>query len=410
MSKTDYSWAGLARQAPGRVAATLGIAVQLASAGTAYGQQALPTGAVPGVPTTPYTRPSDSTTGVTQATSHRDWLQTCAAGTVLSGTSCVPLPTTPSCAYGQVYTGGSCVPIGSFSPPPTNCPTGFVLSGESCVPLPTGAPAPAPSCGTQPITTQVIPCPSGQTGQVTQNRTASCTAGTGWSWQMGAWSTTSSTCAPAPSPGWSSPPPPSGCTTQNVSWGAWLGLGSACTGVVYAVGHGQTSGVSNQAGGFAGSQSYVCLNGSWSLQSQDCRSVQPPPPPPPQCSAASGQATWGSTCTGYVNAPATSVGGTYSINGADGNGRMSWVCATGGNWVETERTCPPRRPLPPSPPSGCAAQWISYSASTSGEGVYTPSAVNGQIFPHSGNNCSGTFQCLNGSWMMIQGGCDNSGG
>lgn len=414
------SWTGYeplqARENPQhlqRAAAAIGIALQMASAGSAFAVETsnLIGATVPGVPTTTYTRPNDSTTGVTQATSANTAMQ-CGAGLVLSGGSCVPLaslvPPPSSCPYGQVMSGGSCIPLPSPPPPGIQCPTGFVLSGGSCVPLVTST----PTCAAQPATTQYVPCPTGQTGGITQSRTGTCNSSTGYVWSMSTWSTTSSTCAWNPPPPPPPPPPaPAACTTQNVSWGAWLGVGSACTGVLYSVPSGSASTANNAAGGFAGTQTYVCSAGNWTLQSQDCRSTTPPPAPPPQCGPVSGSFSWGTNCSGYINAPTTNVGGTYTVYGSDGRGYYSWSCAAGGNWFDGgQNYCPPPAPQPP-PPSGCGS--ISHSAdSDRGVCVFNfPSTPSGQA-----SDVSDAYQgwsggqwravCWNGNWIL-NGGAPN---
>jgi hypothetical protein len=288
---TDHSWAGIAQAAQTsrnslgvRAAAALGIALQIAS-GSAFAQNYqvrdavgsttnLVNGVVPGVATTPYTRPNDSTTGVTQATSNRTWLTECAAGTVLSGGVCVSLPTTPSCSYGQVWTGGACESIGSFTPPSTSCPTGFVLSGGACVALP--VPAPSPSCGPMTgVTSQSVACPTGQTGTQIQSRTSTCNASTSYAWVYGGWTTTSNTCVPNP--------PAAGCSATTLGWS------TNCFGSVGATPHNGTATLTDTAGAgqWGGSATGSCSNGSWSVSGGSCTftSEPPSPPPPSRCGA-----------------------------------------------------------------------------------------------------------------------------
>ena len=447
----NHSWAGIAADAQAgsiRAAAAVGILLQVAS-GFAVAQNNPTTGtangSVPGIPTTPYTRPNDSSAGVTQATSNKEWRNECATGTVLSGGTCIPLPTTPSCSYGQVWTGGACAPIGSFTPPTTSCGTGTVLSGGICVPM-SGPPAgPPPSCPAQPTTSQVVPCPSGQNGSIQQTRSATCNASTGWSWQMGSWGQASSTCAPAPSPTPTCPAQPT--TSQTVScpsgqngsiqqtrsatcnaatgwsWqmGSWAQTSSTCTPTAPPP---QCSGMSGNWGWGAGcigyssvgatsvggshtiydsagrgSYTFVCSVGGWTPGSFSCTPPPPPPPPPPpQCAGVAGPVSWGPSCNGYVNAPNTPVGGSYSITSSGpGSGSISWICGAGGNWAETSRPCSSPASPPPGP-TGCPATTIS-----SGQWCPTapvPYANNGQSVPINWGDTRGTMTCSNGSWSF----------
>lgn len=316
----------------------------------------------PGVPTQTYVRPADSSAGVTQATSHKDWLRQCDSGYVLSGGVCVPLPSLnlPNCAYGEVWTGGSCVPIGSFNPPPTSCNTGFVLSGGVCVPLPAGTPTPSPTCPTMPESSQTAACPAGETGQQFMRRTATCDASTGYAWQMGSWYTESSTCAPVPSGG----QPPSTVTCDNVQydvgWTAGRAGSGECQARANAVGAGPGSSFTlvNTNPGYTGSATFLCPagGGGWQVSgSPTCAPTAAVTPPAAQCPAMSGAHNWGAQCSATLSAPATAVGGTYQVSDARSNGTAVWNCAAGGSWVQASgTTCSPQDPVLPI--AGCPSQ------------------------------------------------------
>lgn len=450
-----------------RTAAAVGIVVQLGMGmGPAWAQNATTSpgsnggASLPGVPVTPVSRVADSVGGVTQATSANKAM-TCAAGTVLSGGSCITLPSPtppPNCAYGTVWTGGSCVAIGSLTPPPTNCPSGQVLSGSACVPLPT---VPSTCPATQPVTTQYLNCPSGQTGSIVQTRTVQCDASTSWQWTTSTWGTSSNTCAAVPT----APPPAQPCSAIYQTWGA------ACYGYSPSASPGSQSSVSNASSAYTGSATYQCNNGSWTYVSGSCTGATPPPcnsqavnwsscsgnvssasqggygypfntrsgftgnatfqcnggnwtyvngscdappppPPPPVCSAVAGPVAWG-TCTGYVNAPNTPQGGGYSISAnGGGTGSISWSCSVGGAWVETNRTCSPISSPPPT--IGCASRTITWGSSYQAACVgQTPALSHGQsanvtaILGGWGQSSGSiTVQCYNGVVNMVsEGSC-----
>jgi hypothetical protein len=133
----------------------------------------------------------------------------CSLGTLsYSGESCAAVPP-PTCPAGTLGWGTSCnasvgVTSNGGSPTLTNAVAGYTGSAQftcnagtwngpyssSCaaVPPPT-CPSPAPA-GSQTING----CAANQTGTVTQSRTTTCNAGTGWAWQVGAWTNVSNTC------------------------------------------------------------------------------------------------------------------------------------------------------------------------------------------------------------------------
>lgn len=457
-----------------RTAAAVGIVVHLGMGmGPAWAQNATTSPAsnggtsLPGVPVTPVSRVADSVGGVTQATSANKAMS-CSAGTVLSGGSCITLPSPtppPNCAYGTVWTGGSCVAIGSLTPPPTNCPSGQVLSGSACVPLPT-VPSTCPTA--QPVTTQYLNCPSGQTGSIVQTRTVQCDASTSWQWTTSTWNTSSNTCATVPTPpppaqpcpaiyqtwgtacygyspsaspgsqftvtsasstypgsatyqcnngswtyvsgscsgGQPATPPP--CNSQTVSW-------SSCSGYVSSTSQGGYAYPSNTTSGATGSATFQCNSGNWTYVNGSCNATPPPPPPPPPppaCGAVSGPVSWG-TCTGYVNAPNTSQGGSYSISATGGGtGSISWSCGTGGSWVETSRTC--QTASQPLPSMGCASQRLTWQGGATCS-ANVPALSNNQPYTvndyttWSAPSGSATVICYNGALTITSSYCWNGG-
>lgn len=132
-------------------------------------------------------------------------------------------------------------------------------------------PAPTPTCPTTniPVTSQTISCPAGQTGAITQTRTTSCNASTGWVWATGSWNTLVNTCT-------TPPPAPQACVGQSASWG----VSSVCRSTLTTTASGQTVTIQNTANGYNGSASYTCNNGAWSIISStaQCRPATPPVP------------------------------------------------------------------------------------------------------------------------------------
>lgn len=339
--------------------ATLGAATALVAL-PSFGQVLNPIGAsVPGISTQALpTQPGDSVSGVTKALPANQAMS-CGTGLVLSGGSCVPisslLPQTPTCSYGQVFTGGTCAPISGFTPPPTSCASGTVLSGGSCVPLVSG---PSPVCATSPPIAQSLPCAAGYTGGITQSRTGSCNAGTGYSWNMNAWTTVSNTCTLVPAPVYVPPPPvyvpppptPSSVTCNYSGVGSW---GGGCSGYasISAI-PGQTARINNSAAGFS-SQSYAqytCKSdGTWAASGEQCTANAPPPV---TCSA-NGVVSWGAGCSAYVS---TTVNAGQSANvqntaagyTKDSSSTATYTCGSSGLWALAVANC--RADTPPPPP------------------------------------------------------------
>jgi hypothetical protein len=333
--------------------ATLGAATALVAL-PSFGDVLSPIGAsVPGISSQALpTQPGDSVSGVTQALPANQAMS-CGIGLVLSGGSCVPistlLPPAPTCSYGQVLTGGVCAPINGFTPPPTNCASGTVLSGGSCVPL---ASAPTPGCATSPPIAQSLPCAAGYTGGITQSRTGSCNAATGYSWNMNAWTTVSNTCTLVPSPVVVQPPPtpsPVSCNYSGV--GSW---GGGCSGYasVSAI-PGQTARIINSAAGFS-SQSYAqytCQsNGQWAPSGEQCTANAPPPV---TCSA-NGVVSWGAGCSAYVSTTvnagqSTTVQNTAAGYTKDTASTATYTCGSNGQWALAAANCQFSAPPPPPP-------------------------------------------------------------
>lgn len=371
-------------------------------AGTSFAQtgQVVVGATAAGVPTTPYARPDDSTSGVTQAVG--PIVNTsCAAGLVYSGGSCVALPaapTLPTCSYGQVWSGGQCVTVQTLNPPTTACSTGFVLSGGVCVALP--APT-TPTCGTQPETNQLLPCAAGQTGSIGQSRSGTCNAATGYSWSMSAWSTTSNTCTTAvviPPSTPSCPSQPS--TTQTVSCPS-----------------GQTGAITQARSGTCdASTGYAWVMGAWFQSGSSCTT-----PAPAACDAIPSYSdAWGAGCTFTGPVASTAAGANVSVpNQRSGyTGSNNYRCVSGpANWAALGGTC--NATPPPPPPTGCPSRTMSWG---SGFGVVCYSAVpagsQAQVLNLSGSSGPGStgwgvyggaqVQCLNGAWQVLASDCNGN--
>lgn len=390
-----------------RTAAAVGIVVHLGMGmGPAWAQNATTSPAsnggtsLPGVPVTPVSRVADSVGGVTQATSANKAMS-CSAGTVLSGGSCITLPSPtppPNCAYGTVWTGGSCVAIGSLTPPPTNCPSGQVLSGSACVPLPT-VPSTCPTA--QPVTTQYLNCPSGQTGSIVQTRTVQCDASTSWQWTTSTWNTSSNTCATVPTP----PPPAQPCPAIYQTWG------TACYGYSPSASPGSQFTVTSASSTYPGSATYQCNNGSWTYVSGSCSGGQPATPPP--CNSQT--VSW-SSCSGYVSS--TSQGGyAYPSNTTSGaTGSATFQCNSG-NWTYVNGSCnatPPPPPPPPPPQPQCQAYYgMAWTWGTSNQcsGTVnvgpTPSGSSYTVYGQAAGSYY-RFSCSSGTWQPGGDYCPNA--
>ena len=397
------------------------------------------------------THVSDSAQGITQALP-ADPALLCATGSVMSGGVCTPITNiTPApCPYGQVSSGGSCVPLSQINPPPTSCPTGQVLSGGSCVPLvsqqcptapdktqyvgcPAGqtgsmtqtrsmscdastnwlwqlsgwttssntctplasGPAPGPTCGTSPDTVQSVSCPAGQSGSISQTRTATCDASTGYAWVMGGWSTVANTCAPVcfsiggGGPSSCSPTPSPSCQPTYAYWG------SSCSGPTTLTPNGSTTTVTNTAGGMTGSATYICSSGTLvAYGAQSCTSTAP-------TSCPSSSVSWGQ-CSGNVNgAPIGTQSAASNVNnGYSGTGYFS--CGSSGTWQYTgSGTC---NQVLTQCPSG-SVYWGSCSGTAYAGSIGSQTGVTNVTSGYTG---TGYFACGNsGSWQYTgSGSCD----
>lgn len=335
-----------------RVAAAVGIAMQIAAVGQAFAADAGVT--APGVSSTPYARPNDSVGGVTQATSSNIAMQ-CGSGLVLSGGACVPMPVPtppPNCAYGQVYSGGSCVPVSSLSPPPPSCPSGTTLSGGSCVPFMSPPPPPPANCTSKTVSWGAA-C-TGTAAATTHGSSRSVSSYTSYTGTAtfvcndGNLYYSSGSCnapapvvpPPPPPPPPPSPTPPPSCAAKSgpVSWGA----GCSASVSVGATPSGGSVGLTNSAAGYTGSATYSCSSGAWSVTSNTCTLTPSTPPPPPSC--ASQTVSWSGPVSGCSGTIATAGHGiiksvTKSVYaGSPYYGSASFQCVSG-SWVRQSGTC-----------------------------------------------------------------------
>lgn len=424
-------------------AAVLGIACHF---GSVNAQVQLPGATAPGVPTTPYARPDDSTTGVTQATP-ANRAMTCQTGHVVSGGQCVALatliPSTPDCAYGQVRSGGTCVALPTQTTPPTNCPTGQVLSGGVCVPLNNN---PTPTCAAQPDTTQYIPCPSGQTGSIVQSRNGTCNASTSYTWSMTGWSTTSNSCSVAPvQPSCPAQPATSQSTScpsgqTGVVYQARSATCNASTGFTWSMGNWYTSSNScqtttvacpeappatqslacpaGQTGSITQSRSMTCNTsiGTWTLGAWYQSGSSCTTPPPAACDGINVvDLTWGAGCIYNGYTPQTAVGASVTIRNQNPSfesaSYQTYRCSSApAGWSLVSQNCLAK---PPIATTGCASQIKSWWGQHGGAcGGTVPSLGNGQMFKITLENGNGLFQCLDGNLNTVSTYCqpDPQGG
>lgn len=162
---------------------------------------------------------------------------------------------------------GYTVPVGNYSWS-TWTATGTVRNQDN-----TCATCPTPQ-------SQNLSCPSGQVGNIAQNRTYNCTGEGSW----GAWTTTSNTCVACPSPESQALSCPSGqvgtisqtrtynCSGQG-SWGAWTTTSNTCT----ACPSPESRTLDCPAGQFGAvqqSRSFTCSDqgtwGTWTTTSNTC--------------------------------------------------------------------------------------------------------------------------------------------
>lgn len=162
---------------------------------------------------------------------------------------------------------GYTVPVGNYSWS-TWTATGTVRNQDN-----TCATCPTPQ-------SQNLSCPSGQVGNIAQNRTYNCTGEGSW----GAWTTTSNTCVACPSPESQALACPSGqvgtisqtrtynCSGQG-SWGAWTTTSNTCTACPSPESR-TLDCPSGQYGAIQQSRSFTCSGqgtwGSWTTTSNTC--------------------------------------------------------------------------------------------------------------------------------------------
>ena len=168
---------------------------------------------------------------------------------------------------------GYTVPVGNYSWS-TWTATGTVRNQDN-----TCATCPTPQ-------SQNLSCPSGQVGNIAQNRTYNCTGEGSW----GAWTTTSNTCVACPSPESQALSCPSGqvgtisqtrtynCSGQG-SWGAWTTTSNTCT----ACPSPESRTLDCPAGQFGAvqqSRSFTCSGqgtwGTWTTTSNTCSACPAP--------------------------------------------------------------------------------------------------------------------------------------
>lgn len=341
---------------------------------------------VPGIPTTPYNLPSDSSLGVTKATS-ADGGMGCSSGYALSGGSCVLLSTLvppTECPSGQIASGEACVPASNFVPVVPTCPTGQMLSGTTCIPViqcPTGLVLSNNQCipwGTgglafcppQPVETRYVSCPAPQIGSITQRNVGTTCDQATHVWGMSGWMTSNNNCAmPASCP---SPSPVTWVEEARMCTASALYYGNppVPSGGTVPAPSGTSLQVVNNRQGFAGIANATCTNGSWSATG-NCQEwiilPNPPPPPPPTPQYGPGpwiyslwSAEWialnsgvgflDSFWTGIGDGSITKVGNYFDMHLAGPDvciyqGEILWPCFKSGN-VEVEPLQCPNQPDP----------------------------------------------------------------
>ena len=266
--------------------------------------------------------------GVLNATAH-------AANTTVNDTTA---PLTGSATYtcnngNYTYLAGSC----TAPPPPANCGTAarsWNVGGNSCDSL-----VPAANHGN--VSTGVD-----STAPTTGSAQYTCNNGTFF--QTGP-QASSTTCNAAPPPG------PAACTAGQTL--TWNNGGNTCQAMSTSTSSGNTITITDAATPGTGSATYVCNNGSYSLQSSNCSSGTPPAAAP--CSG--GQIlTWnagGNSC--QATSTGTSNGNTITISDSTspGTGNATFLCSNGAFSPQsvtctagTPTATPPPPPPPPAPP------------------------------------------------------------
>lgn len=266
--------------------------------------------------------------GVLNATAH-------AANTTVNDTTA---PLTGSATYtcnngNYTYLTGSC----TAPPPPANCGTAarsWNVGGNACDAL-------IPAANHSNVSTGVD-----STAPTTGSAQYTCNNGTFF--QTGP-QASSTTCNAAPPPG------PAACTAGQTL--TWTNSGNTCQAMSTSTSSGNTITITDASAPGTGSATYVCNNGSFSVQSSNCSSGTPPAAAP--CSA--GQTlTWsasGNTC--QATSTGTSSGNTITISDSTspGTGNATFLCSNGAFSPQsvtctagTPTATPPPPPPPPAPP------------------------------------------------------------
>jgi len=259
-------------------------------------------------------------------------------------------------------------PSGQIDANPPYSPQGITQQREASCPDPYGAPnwtawhttanTCAPICSPPAAQTRTsTPCPAGQTGIVTEQRTASCPAPTGpFTW--GGWTQTGNTCAPTCATRLGTPPFAQQHSTRATTCGAgeistsnqagtntaacaspgaavdpvfggWVWTGGSCATLCVVPASqqqqvgcpaGYTGVITQQRDGACPSPLAIPTYGGWYQVANSC-ALPPPPPPPPAPSGPScpgGQsAGWELVCGGkpYTDATPHAPGWTASCGG-----------------------------------------------------------------------------------------------
>lgn len=262
--------------------------------------------------------------GVLSATAHA------ANTTVNDSTAPLTGSATYTCNNGNyTYLAGSC----NAPPPPANCvatPRSWVVGGNSCD-------------GTVPATAHSN-VSTGFDSTAPTTGSAQYTCNNGVFFQTGP-QASATTCNAAPPPG------PAACTAGQTL--TWNNGGNTCQAMSTSTSSGNTITITDGAGPATGSATYVCNNGSFSVQSSNCTTASPPAAAP--CS--SGQTlTWtsgGNSC--QATSTGTTSGNTITISDstAPGTGNATFLCSNG-SFSPQSVTCaastPPSAPPPPPPP------------------------------------------------------------
>ncbi|MBL8516631.1 MAG: matrixin family metalloprotease [Betaproteobacteria bacterium] len=205
---------------------------------------------------------------------------------------------------------------------------------------------------------QVLACPAGQTGAITQQRTYTCV---GTTWTAGAYQTISNTCVPATCAAPQPPPDqlivgcPAGqtgsvtqqrtytCVSGNWTPGAYQTVTNSCTAIPCAgpqpPNDSQTlTCPAGQTGSITQQRSYTCIAGTWTPGSyattaSTCTSSSPPAGIPGAWWAGQAENGWGLSLIQHAN---VLVAGWYYYGNS---GQPTWAIMPGCNWNTSFTTC-----------------------------------------------------------------------